>query len=159
MVSVLLAVLFAVGVWVTQRKPAELEFLRSLTSRHLDGSPLKRDLRQKIIVVNFWASWCEPCAREFPSLLKAVHQLENEVVLLLISQDSQKEDVKNFLKAFDGGGANVEILWDPKGDDAKTFGTYRLPETYIFDRNMKFKKKVSGAINWSEKDILESPSS
>lgn len=112
------------------------------------------EVKDKIILVNFWASWCEPCTREFPSLLKLVQKLEGRVELVAISIDSRKGDVENFLKAFDGHGPYLSVLWDPANRIAGLYGTDQYPETYILDRDHRLVRKISGMEDWSRPDIL-----
>jgi thiol-disulfide isomerase/thioredoxin len=109
----------------------------------------------KTTVVNFWASWCEPCQREFPSFQRLAKELGSEVQLLLVSVDDDREAVRRFLKIFEGSGANIEILWDPGSSVAFAFGTQKLPESYIFDRKSRMRRKVAGFEDWSRPEVVQ----
>lgn len=127
-----------------------------LQAARLDGSPFSlRSISDKVLIINFWASWCDPCVAEYPSMLKLVEHFKGEVVLMAISADQEKKDIDGFLKAFGGLKPNVEILWDPAMSIAKKFGTSRLPESFIFYRNGKLARKVVGLENWFSPDSIE----
>lgn len=108
----------------------------------------------KIIVLNFWATWCAPCVTEFPSLLKMAGQMRENVVLVTVAGDERKGDVLAFINTFKGYAKNVVHLYDPSGETAKLFGTEKLPETYIFNKDMKLVKKVVSSIEWDEPEVL-----
>lgn len=108
----------------------------------------------KPVLVNFWASWCGPCAREFPSLLKLVKQLDGHVELIAISVDANKSDIEKFLKAFDGDRPHLFVLWDPTSQVAARFGTEQYPETYIFDKAHNLMRKVTGLEDWARPELV-----
>ena len=75
----------------------EIEFL------DIDGQSLRlSQLKGKILVFSFWATWCEPCVDEFPSLIKLLDEFPEKVVLLAISHDEEVKDVREFVSAFKG---------------------------------------------------------
>ena len=108
----------------------------------------------KVVLVNFWASWCDPCAREFPSLLKLVKQFDGQVELVAISVDANKRDVEKFLKAFDGDRPHLFVLWDPTTQVAARFGTEQYPETYIFNKAHGLMRKVTGLEDWTRPELV-----
>lgn len=109
----------------------------------------------KIVILNFWASWCEPCAEEFPSMLKLLNEYRDNVVILAVSNDSSKEDMLTFSKAFsllnvDG----MHLLWDKDLHAAKAFQVGKLPESYIFGRDGKLLRKIVGTRDWANADAM-----
>lgn len=114
-----------------------------------------KDFKGKVLIINFWASWCEPCVQEFPSMLDLIHKMSGKVQILAISADYNKEDLLLFLKAFKAeNNPYFHVVWDKDQKIAKQFGTTALPESYILDRQGKLIKKVSGAENWSSPDAI-----
>ena len=122
-------------------------------------------LKGKILIVNFWASWCEPCIEEVPSLVSLVKQLDGQVELIAISGDSDKTEILSFLKSFSSlKGPNISLLWDENKMAVKAFGVERLPETFIVGRDFKLIKKVVGSVRWDHsesvnffKDLIKVP--
>lgn len=113
------------------------------------------DLKGKIIIINFWASWCDPCVEEFPSLLKLIDLFGDKVVLIAISGDKTKEDIFDFLRIFKVQSQdNFKVVWDKSMVVAESFGTSVLPESYIFDQKLKLIRKVSGVDNWASPEAI-----
>lgn len=126
-------------------------------AKSLKGVDLKLSQYQnKIVILNFWASWCGPCVEEMPSLIKLMKALPNDVVLLAISGDSNKEDIDAFLKSFPELGtlANIHIIWDSNKALSQQYQVYRLPESFVVDKTQKMVKKISGTIDWYNEDAL-----
>lgn len=113
------------------------------------------DYKGKVVVLNFWATWCAPCVTEFPSMVKMAETLGEKVVLVTIAADERKDDVLAFIKTFKGTAPNIVHLWDPATKVAKDFGTDRLPETYIFKTDLKLAKKVVNSLDWSKPEVLD----
>lgn len=109
----------------------------------------------KLVILNFWASWCDPCIAEFPSLIKLIEKFKGEVVLLAISADHEESDIMIFLKVFKVNNPNIHIAWDKGYSVASLFGTSRLPESYIISRDGKLIRKVAGVDDWSTPEAFE----
>lgn len=115
----------------------------------LSGDKFSLDLiKGKVAFINFWASWCDPCVREFPSMLQLVDHFKGDLVLVAISNDENKEDMENFVKAFGAKRKNVYILWDPKREVSESYGTTKLPETYLVGPDLKLIRKIVGVEKW-----------
>lgn len=111
-------------------------------------------VRGKVVIVNFWATWCEPCAEEFPSMVKLLEKFP-EVVILAVSHDSQKDDIATFAKAFSlDAQKNLILLWDQDLSLGNLFKTNKLPESYVFDRDGRLVKKVVGIRDWANEDAF-----
>lgn len=134
----------------------ETEGLPTFSVRSINGEELSlAKFAGRLVVLNFWASWCDPCIAEFPSLLKLVAKYKGEVVLFAISADYERADIDNFLKTFKVKDPNVHIAWDKDLNIAKKFGTDRLPESYIIGRDGRLVRKVAGIDDWASKDAIE----
>ncbi len=102
----------------------------------LAGAPVAlADLRGKFVIVNFWATWCEPCIREWPQLDRLAERFagRDEVVILAVSVDSDPALIAPFLERMSLTETRVRVLWDPKQEVQKAFGTDKLPDTYFVD--------------------------
>ena len=115
----------------------------------------------KIVILNFWASWCPPCVAEFPQLLTLAATYPDDVVLLALSSDHDPAMMDRFLsrlKREQGTKAtapNVIIARDADNSIIlPVYGTARLPETIIIDADGIMREKVSGAIAWDAPDVI-----
>jgi peroxiredoxin len=105
----------------------------------------------KVLVVNFWATWCPPCVEETPSLNAFTRMYRGRgVVVLGISVDKNEAKYRNFLKRF-----NVEFLAsrDPEGKISGEYGTFIYPESYIIDRDGKVVQKIIGKTDWTDPNL------
>lgn len=110
----------------------------------------------KVVIVNFWASWCEPCVKEFPSLIRLLNTYPEEVVLLAVSADYTLEDLTGFTKAFKVGDvSNFIVMWDNEKEVAELFGTEVLPESYIIGKDGSLVRKVAGVEEWDSPMAME----
>ncbi|MCU1334501.1 MAG: Redoxin domain protein [Bryobacterales bacterium] len=108
----------------------------------------------KLLVLNFWASWCQPCLQEVPSL--EVFQREfapQGVVVLGVSVDKNEKLYHRFLDQFP---VSFQVARDPSWDIAANYGTFQLPETYIIDSSGKVVQKVIAAQNWMNPEFVQS---
>ncbi len=108
------------------------------------------DFRGKIVILNFWASWCPPCIQEFPSLIAVAAKNPQDVVLIALSSDIDQKAVEDFLTKMEKSGlqwehANVLIAVDPEDVTQKIFGIRALPETVIVNKRGDMEGKFSGA--------------
>ena len=103
----------------------------------------------KVVMVNFWATWCGPCVMEFPSLQQLHHDMPN-VVILAISVDDDASAYQSFLQRH-----HVDMITarDPKETVPGLFHTDMWPETYIIDRKGYIRRKFIGAQDWSDPEI------
>ena len=101
-----------------------------------------RNFGGKLLILNFWASWCGPCVQEMPSLVAVQKMFANDgVVVLGINVDHKQENYRNMVKRFHVG---FQTAWDPQENINYRYGTYRFPESYIIDKNGKVLQKYPG---------------
>ncbi len=116
-----------------------------------DGTSRVRlaDYRGKVVLVNFWASWCEPCLIELPSLLQ-LHRDQPNLVILAVSIDEDPDAYTRFITR-----RHVDLITvrDPSQSAAKLFHTDMWPETYVVDRKGVIRSKYVGATDWSNPEI------
>ena len=108
----------------------------------------------KLLVLNFWASWCQPCLQEVPSPEVFSRQFAPEgVVVLGVSVDKNENLYHQFLRQFP---VTFQVARDPSWDIAANYGTFQLPETYIIDSSGKVVQKVIAAQNWMNPEFVQS---
>ena len=114
------------------------------------------DLRGKVVVLDFWASWCPPCVDEAPSLNRLQKYIEaRDAMVLGVAAD---EDPYAFSKFLIDQGVTFPTFRDPGTKEhsspiALSYGTSMIPETYIIDRRGKIARKVIGRQEWDSSDM------
>jgi thiol-disulfide isomerase/thioredoxin len=113
------------------------------------GGELTSDqLKGKLILVNFWASWCAPCREEEPSLDQLAKAYDpSSLQVVAISVDDAWDPIEKF---FAGRKPAYSVLWDEGGKTSLRFGTSKFPESYILDASGKQRVKFIGPRNWME---------
>jgi len=112
------------------------------------------DLRGKVVMVHFWATWCPPCVEEIPALDRLHHSsLGKDFEMLAVSVD---EGGAGAVAAFiQKNKLNIPVLFDPGRDIAGLYGTYKFPETYIVDRQGVVRYKAIGPRDWTEPSNIQ----
>lgn len=115
------------------------------------------DYRGQVIFLNFWASFCEPCRREMPSMENLVRQYESRgMQMVAVSLDGQWEDVDRFMEAFlPGQRSAMTVLLDPEEAVARQYGTELIPETYIIDREGRIVARFIGEYDWTRQEVKQ----
>jgi peroxiredoxin len=121
--------------------------------RTLDGGAVRlADLRGRPVVVNFWASWCNPCRREFPLLAQAVTEHERDQLAVVgVTFRDIESDSRDFVE-------EMNASW-PQGVDedgvvAEAFGVRAIPQTFFLDADGTIAARIFG---FSSKDALDKP--
>ena len=105
----------------------------------------------KLLVLNFWATWCPPCVQETPSLSQfAATYAGKGVVVLGVSVDKDEKAYRNFLQKF-----NPAFLYARDFKLHEDYGTFMYPETYIIDANGKVLKKIAEGMDWNDPGIRQ----
>jgi thiol-disulfide isomerase/thioredoxin len=127
------------------------------TLEDLAGQPVRlSDFKDKTVILSFWASWCDPCVAEFPSMVKLVEFFKGQVVMVAVSADHTKEDIMSFLKPYGGQPPpHVVVLWDKEKTIPELYGTEVLPESFILGRDLKLVRKVAGSEDWFTPGAIE----
>jgi len=164
-------ILSAVFLWyranvnglVVNRPPAGYELISSMEKtgvpdfelEKMDGTPFKLSQHEgKITIINFWASWCNPCVEEFPSMIKLIDHFGDRLQIVAVSTDDDKKDIAVFLKAFGLPRPGFEVVWDKKKEAMKKFGIEKVPESFLIAKDGKLIRKVLGIENWSNENAL-----
>jgi thiol-disulfide isomerase/thioredoxin len=108
-------------------------------------------LRGHVVILNFWATWCPPCIDELPTLL-ALQQRLPQITILAISEDDDPTEYHRFLA---DNHVDLLTLRDPSNRVPHLYGTLKIPESYVIDRNGILRRKFVSAQNWTSPEILD----
>jgi thiol-disulfide isomerase/thioredoxin len=107
-------------------------------------------LHGRVVVLNFWASWCAPCIEELPSLEQLQRDLP-QVQVVAVSTDEDAAAYERFLQQH-----SVSLLTVRDGDQRSNamYGSFRFPETYVIDKSGMIRRKFIGPQEWTSPEIV-----
>ena len=106
----------------------------------------------RVLVLNFWATWCPPCIEELPSLDEFQKQLSSKgVVVVGVSVDKNEKLYKDFLKR---ARVSFQTSRDPDASISAQYGTFKYPETYVINANGEVVAKYIGPKDWMSPDVI-----
>ena len=125
---------------------------KDFTVKDADRTVSLHDYKGKIILLNFWASWCAPCIEEMPSMVQLQKRMEPKVTVVAVSIDEDSDAYHKFLRDH-----NVDLLTvrDPEQKTPTMYGTTGWPETFVIDTSGRIRRKFVGAVNWTSPEIVD----
>jgi peroxiredoxin len=158
-VALLLAILFCVIVHVAcsgyGKGPAvQGQLAPDFTFRDQSGKEYSLSaFRGKVVLVNFWATWCPPCLEEMPSMEQLQRRMANQPFAILgLSVDSSWEPVNRFMQQHQ---LTIPVYADFDKEISTRYGTIVYPETYILDKKGRVAYKVIGPRDWLSAETLK----
>ena len=110
------------------------------------------EYRGRVVLVNFWASWCPPCIQEMPVLERLKQTLnEQPFEILAINVGEKKYRVWKFVKLISFG---LPVLLDTRKDTFNSWGVSVLPTSFLLDRQGRIRYRVQGDIEWESEDVV-----
>lgn len=138
--------------------------LPDISWQNIEGEAVPESFfNHDFILINFWATWCPPCVIEFPELVEFAANRDN-VHLMFVSGDTQLSDIKAFtndvlppeLRQMLQDNPGIVMIQDADGNITRNrFQTFRLPETYIIDRQKNIIGKVTGPLTSAGYDYID----
>lgn len=111
------------------------------------------DYRGKVVIVNFWASWCPPCLAEMPSMETLYRTLKDDgLVLLAVNTEANgRKTVAGFLER---NPHTFPVLLDDEGAVQQLYGVFKLPESFVIRKDGTIDDKIIGAIDWAHPEVI-----
>lgn len=107
----------------------------------------------KVMLINFWASWCPPCVKELPSLDRLQNKVSTDnFSVLAINIGEDKQTVKDFLKPMQ---LSFPVLFDPEGKSVHHWNLVAFPSSFVIDRQGKIRYGLFGGIEWDKQEIVD----
>ena len=125
----------------------------ALELRALDG-PTHRlvDYRGKVVLVNFWATWCEPCRDEMPSMQRLKEKLAGRpFAVLAVNLDEPEARIRSFLTRMK---VDFTVLLDPGRVAAKSWNARILPASFVIGTDGKIRYGVVGELDWGQDRVV-----
>ena len=107
--------------------------------------------RGKVVLLNFWASWCAPCVEEIPSL----NQLQRQMPQLMVVGVDLDEDPEAYHRFLARHEVDFLTIRDPQQHSNALYGTHIYPETYAIDRNGQIRRKFIIVQDWTSPEIVD----
>jgi peroxiredoxin len=107
------------------------------------------DYRGRVVLLNFWATWCAPCIEEMPALIQLHHE-HPELAIVAVSIDEDPEAYSRFIAR-----RHVDFITvrDPAQKAAQLYHSEGWPETYIIDRSGIVRRKIVGDPDWTNPEM------
>ena len=111
------------------------------------------EYRGKVVVLNFWASWCPPCLREMPSMERLKQKMAGRP-LEIVALDSAEtaEEVKAFVSRMK---LSFPILLDPDGSNTRRWKVFALPTSFLLDAQGRVRYVLTGPTDWDEGEAMQ----
>ena len=145
---------FALSVAAQQPKPWSGGPTPALALEDVRGRPVRLDdFRGKVVLVNFWATWCEPCRDEMPSLQRLRQTLAGRPFeVLAVNLAEPRSRVEAFLERMP---FDFPVLLDQSGDASRSWRARILPVTFIVGPDGRIRYSHAGDLDWAEPRIVE----
>lgn len=121
----------------------------------LDGKTVDlKDYQGRVVLVQFWATYCTPCRKEMPSmnnLMKKLAESKTPFKILAVNMGETKEEVQKFV---DEVKPEFTILMDSKGEHVQAWNVFAAPSNFVIDGKGKIRYTLFGGVDWDSDDIV-----
>ncbi len=123
--------------------------LKDLRGNHVTLSSLKG----KVVLLNFWATWCPPCVAEMPELNKLYRKMASRgLEIVAVSTDSSVESPMEFVKK---NNIAFTVLYDETHAATRLYKVFSMPTTFLIDKHGVVVEKFFGDYEWADADMVK----
>lgn len=124
----------------------------NFTLKDISGNThLLSQYKGKVVVVNFWASWCPPCVHEMPSMSELYNELNGKPFTILgINIGEEPAEIKDFISKYP---VTFPVLLDPLKALPKKWKVFAFPTSYLLDKQGKIRYSIAGGIDWDLEEL------
>lgn len=155
--KVLLLVLFLAAGLVQAKdlKPYEGAALPDFTLQDMQGQAhTLSNYQGKVVMLNFWATYCGPCIKEMPSMQRLKEKMAGKpFVILAVDMAEEQSDVKAFLQQHNIK-VDFPLLLDPEGTVVEQWMISAVPTTFILDPAGKIRYALYGGLEWDKEEVI-----
>ncbi len=135
--------------------PSEIDKLNrapEFSLKDLSGKPVTlSSLKGKVVLLNFWATWCPPCISEMPVFNKLYREMKGRgLEVVAISADRSEGYVRDFVSKH---SLDLKVLYDADRTVTKQYKVFSMPTTFLIDRNGVIIEKFFGEYDWTDEEI------
>lgn len=154
LITLAMSLLLTVGGHAAGFEPRMATPAPEIKARDLGGSvKTLADYRGKVVLLNFWATWCPPCQREMPSMERLrVRMAGRPLEIVALDSAEPAEEVNGFLSKMKLG---FPILLDPDGSNTLRWKVFALPTSFLLDANGRVRFVLTGPTEWDEGEALQ----
>lgn len=145
--------LFLTTAQAGELKPYKGGATPPLILKDLNGKTVNiKDYRGRVVLINFWATWCPPCRAEMPSMQRLKEKMAGKPFVILAVDMGEAEDVvRAYIREIK---TDFTVLMDRDGHALKAWKVFAFPTSYVVDTQGKIRYGLFGAIEWDEADTV-----
>lgn len=155
LLAVMIVLAAATSAWGGELKPYSGAALPDFTLVDMQGKQHKlSSLKGKVVMVNFWATYCTPCIKEMPSMQRLSNKFRGKPFqILAIDMAEERADIDAFMKRF-RIDVKFPILLDVEGEVVESWMVSAVPTTFIIDPQGTIRYALYGAIEWDSDEVV-----
>ena len=111
------------------------------------------DFRGKVVLVNFWATWCAPCRREIPSM-ERLYRMRRDEGFEIVAVNTERISASKVASFVEKYGMSFPILLNPQGDVGSRYRVRAIPTSFLLDKNGVISWKIVGGREWESSYVL-----
>lgn len=157
------ALAFALMLALPTVQAAELKLMTPraafspLALRDMDGKAhTLADYKGKVVLINFWATWCPPCRAEMPSMQRLKQRMAGKpFAILAVDMAESESQIRTFLKQMKTAKIDFTILRDTNGKALKDWKVFVFPTSFVLDTNGQLRYSLLGSTEWDAPNTVQ----